>query len=90
MRDLRCLVVGQRVVARDAHNALRAGTLAPVPREWRDGTGSEIQTTKGEFPKVWVRFADSGHVVPWPAWDVFTDIGQAEAEVPSHQSEARP
>jgi hypothetical protein len=68
--------VGDHVIARDAHNRLRRATVAAVPRTWQDGL-HESWTTKGHFPKRWLRFEDSGRIVPWPIEDVFIDLKAA-------------
>lgn len=73
--------VGARVVARDAYNQLRSGTVDRVPSWWRDQSHNVSFTVRGEFPKMWIRFVDSGSVVPWPAEDVFVDIERANAAV---------
>lgn len=87
--ELLALRVGRRVVARDTRNRLRPGTVDPVPHSWRvDGCGP-AWTTKGAFPKVWIRSAETGSVVPWPAEDVFSDIDEAEAAVADHAEATR-
>lgn len=73
--------LGQRVVARDAHNKLLPATVVPVDAYWRDASDSKTYTTRGDFPKVWLRFQKSGHIAPWPAVDVFSDLAEAEAAV---------
>lgn len=79
--------VGSRVVARDAGNQLHSGAIERVPADWRDQSGSESHTTKGAFPKVWVRFVETDAVVPWPAEDVFTDAERANAAVAAHEAD---
>jgi hypothetical protein len=83
--ELLVLRVGHRVVARDVGNRLQTGTVAPVPHQWRTAASVDAFTVKGDFAKVWVRFAVSGTVVPCPGEDVFTDIDEANAAVAAHE-----
>jgi hypothetical protein len=79
------LQVGQHVIVRDASNNLLKATVAPVPRDWRDRSGSEVRSSRGQFAKVWVNVVDhivrTEHAVPWPEEDVFSDLAVAEAAV---------
>jgi hypothetical protein len=59
---------------------LHKATVASIPRDWRDQSQSEVTTTRGAFPKVWLRFA-KGSLVPWPTEDVFTNVEAARTAV---------
>lgn len=65
MKGWRGLQVGDRLIAVDAAGRPHHVVVEPVPREWRDESGSHGSTTRGWFPKAWVRFAD-GSVSSWP------------------------
>lgn len=63
------LKVGDEVVARNAHGDYLRVRVCQVPRDWRDGSGSHATTSKGAFPKAWVRRPGAAPV-PWPVEDL--------------------
>ena len=81
----RMMVVGQRVAVRDATGAIHRAVITEVPYLWRarrgPACGSLAWTTRGEFPKAWVRLQGRGRPanippVPWPIEDIFTAPSQ--------------
>jgi hypothetical protein len=50
MEHYRQIKVGDRVAVRDAFGAWHRGQIAPVPKDWRDASGSHATTTRGDFP----------------------------------------
>ncbi len=76
----RTLTVGQHVAVRDAIGRIRRAVICEVPQAWRArrgrAAGSIVWTTRGEFPKAWVRFippTTADRPIPWPVEDIFTD-----------------
>lgn len=73
-------LLGQRVIATDPSRKLHPAVIVTIPMDQRDSSGSQTYTTKGAFPKVWLRFPRfRGAVIPWPAADVYTDLDEAKA-----------
>ena len=68
MRQWRSLVGGDHVVAEDRAGDRFHATICRVPAEHRDGWGSHFTTSRGGFPKAWIRPQDDPQAdpVPWP------------------------
>lgn len=80
--------VGERVLIRTAHNKIRKATIHPVPRQWRDHRERDNWTTKGKFPKAWVKDDESGAVCPWPLSDIFDDAQTASEVVARYDKDS--
>lgn len=83
MKRWRQLAVGDHVVARDAFGRWRDAEVCPVPPEWRDGSFSHATTTRGDFPKAWLRF--DGEPIPWPVSDIEWPNHQPTTEIPDDE-----
>lgn len=64
------LRVGQPVLMRDVAGEMHRAIVAPVPRDWRDCARNDATTTRGNFPKAWVKFKSNGQAIPWPLADI--------------------
>jgi hypothetical protein len=86
MEHYRQIKVGDRVAVRDAFGAWHRGQIAPVPKDWRDASGSHATTTRGDFPKAWVQRPDHLEPVPFPVEDIDT-IANAEQRIAARERE---